>query len=148
MVLDIVYLLLVLLVIILVYLRYTRNISEGFIDKEGRIVTLYIKRAHDKKLGLMHRKNKLKKNHGMLFDYNRYGIFTFWMKNTLIPLEIICLDHNYKVVGVIENMIPESLDNRTLEIPFRYAIEVNKGTVKANNIKAGNFIEFIETDKL
>ena len=148
MVLDIVYLLLVLLVIILVYLRYTRNVSEGFIDKEGRIVTLYIKRAHDKKLGLMHRKNKLKKNHGMLFDYNRYGIFTFWMKNTFIPLEIICLDHNYKVVGVIENMIPESLENRTLEIPFRYAIEVNKGTVKANNIKAGNFIEFIETDKL
>ena len=83
----------------------------------------------------------------MLFDYNRYGIFTFWMKNTFIPLEIICLDHNYKVVGVIENMIPESLENRTLEIPFRYAIEVNKGTVKANNIKAGNFIEFIETDK-
>ena len=145
---DLVYLMLVFTVIILVYLRYTRNVSEGFIDKDGRIVTLYIKRAHDKRLGLMHRKNKLKKNHGMLFDYNRYGIFTFWMKNTLIPLEIICLDHNYKVIGVIENMVPKSLENRTLEIPFRYAIEVNKGTVKANNIKVGNFIEFIETDKL
>ena len=148
MIYDSVYLLLVLVVLVMVYLRYTRNLAEGFTDKEGRIVTLFIKRAHDKKLGLMHRKNKLKKNHGMLFDYNRYGIFTFWMKNTFIPLEIICLDHNYKVVGVIKNMVPESLESRTLEKPFRYAIEVNKGTVKANNIKNGDYIEFIETDKL
>ena len=148
MIYDSVYLLLVLVVIFMVYLRFTRNVAEGFTDKEGRIVTLFIKRAHDKKLGLMHRKNKLKKNHGMLFDYNRYGIFTFWMKNTFIPLEIICLDHNYKVIGVIKNMVPESLKSRTLEKPFRYAIEVNKGTVKANNIKNDDYIEFIETDKL
>ena len=145
---DCVYLLLVLTVFILVYIRYKQNIQEGFTDKEGRVVTLYIKRAHDKKLGLMHRKKKLKKNHGMLFDYDRYGIFTFWMKNTLIPLEIICLDHNYKVLGVIKNMKPKSLESRTLDKPFRYAIEVNKDTSKRNNIKNGDYIEFIETDTI
>ena len=92
MIYDSVYLLLVLIVFVLVYIRYKQTIHEGFTDKEGRIVTLYIKKAHDKNLVLMHRKKKLKKNHGMLFDYDRYGIFTFWMKNTLIPLEIILIN--------------------------------------------------------
>jgi uncharacterized protein len=143
---DLVYLLLVLFVFYLVIYRIKRNNREGFADKDGRIVTIYIKRAHDKKLGLMHRKDKLKKNHGLLFDYNRYGVFTFWMKDTHIPLEVICLDHNYKVVGVIENLKPKSKESRTLDRPFRYAIEVNKGTSKKNSVTEGDFIEFIETD--
>ncbi len=143
---DIVYLFLVIIVIYITYYRVNRNIAEGFDSKEGRIVTIYIKRANDKKLGLMHRKDKLKKNHGMLFDYNTYGLFSFWMKNTYIPLEIICLDHNYKVVGVIKNMKPKSTKSRSLDRPFRYAIEVNKGTSKQNNLKTGDYIEFIETD--
>ena len=92
---DLTYLILVLFLFYLVYYRIQRNKREGFSNKEGRIVTIYMKRAHDKKLGLMHRKKKLKKNHGLLFDYDRYGVFTFWMKNTYIPLEVICLDHNY-----------------------------------------------------
>ena len=143
---EMVYLLLVIFVVYIAYYRINRNKNEGFFSKDGRIVTIYIKRAHDKKLGLMHRKDKLKKNHGLLFDYNRYGLFTFWMKNTYIPLEIICLDHNYKVVGVIENMKPKCTESRTLDRPFRYAIEVNKGTSKKNNLKEGDYIEFIETD--
>ena len=143
---DLVYLLLVLFVFYLVIYRIKRNNREGFADKDGRIVTIYIKRAHDKKLGLMLRKDKLKKNHGLLFDYNRYGVFTFWMKDTYIPLEVICLDHNYKVVGVIENLKPKSKESRTLDRPFRYAIEVNKGTSKKNNLKEGDYIEFIETN--
>ncbi len=143
---DSVYLLLVFFVFFLIIYRIKRNQREGFTDIDGRIVTIYIKRAHDKKLGLMHRKDKLKKNHGLLFDYNRYGVFTFWMKDTYIPLEVICLDHNYKVVGVIENLKPKSKESRTLDRPFRYAIEVNKGTSKKNSLKAGDYIEFIETD--
>lgn len=143
---DSVYLLLVLFVFYLIIYRIKRNQTEGFTDIDGRIVTIYIKRAHDKKLGLMHRKDKLKKNHGLLFDYDRYGVFTFWMKDTYIPLEVICLDHNYKVVGVIENLKPKSKASRTLDRPFRYAIEVNKGTSKKNSLNEGDYIEFIETD--
>tara|TARA_B100000902_G_C27192093_1_gene854442 strand:+ start:670 stop:1116 length:447 start_codon:yes stop_codon:yes gene_type:complete len=145
---DSVYLLLVVFVFYLVIYRIKRNQREGFKDIDGRIVTIYIKRAHDKKLGLMHRKNKLKKNHGLLFDYNRYGVFTFWMKDTYIPLEVMCLDHNYKVVGVIEDLKPKSKKSRTLDRPFRYAIEVNKGTSKKNSLKEGDYIEFIETDEI
>ena len=143
---DSVYLLLVVFVFYLVIYRIKRNQREWFKDIDGRIVTIYIKRAHDKKLGLMHRKNKLKKNHGLLFDYNRYGVFTFWMKDTYIPLEVMCLDHNYKVVGVIEDLKPKSKKSRTLDRPFRYAIEVNNGTSKKNSLKEGDYIEFIETD--
>ena len=63
-------------------------------------------------------------------------VFTFWMKDTYIPLEVICLDHNYKVVGVIEDLKPKSKKSRTLDRPFRYAIEVNKGTSKKKFFKS------------
>ena len=46
---DSVYLLLVLFVFYLVIYRIKRNQREGFKDIDGRIVTIYIKRAHDKK---------------------------------------------------------------------------------------------------
>ena len=50
---DLVYLLLVVLVFFIIIYRIKRNQREGFTDIDGRIVTIYIKRAHDKKLGLM-----------------------------------------------------------------------------------------------
>ncbi|MFH1895952.1 MAG: DUF192 domain-containing protein, partial [bacterium] len=49
--------------------------------------------------GLMFRES-LDKNKGMLFVFDGVGEYDFWMKNTLISLDIIWLNENYKVVGV------------------------------------------------
>lgn len=102
---------------------------------------LKVKKAIDLELGLMYRKEPLKPGTGLLFDYGRYGIFSFWMKNTYIPLEIICLDHEYHVIGFIKNMIPQSKKSRSLDKPFRYAIEVNNGYSNKKNIKIGDTLE-------
>lgn len=129
----------------LVILRYkyqTLVYREDFLDLDtGVSHKLKVKRAIDKRMGLMYRKKPLSDDTGLLFDYGRYGIFSFWMKNTLIPLEIICLDHNYKVIGVIPNMRPKSKKSRSLEKPFRYAIEVNAGYTDDKNIKIGDTLE-------
>ena len=145
---DLVYVFLVFLIIGLIYFRYYTVTKEGFYNNSGSVINLYVKTARDKNLGLMYRKEKLKENHGMLFDYNRYGIFTFWMKNTFIPLEIICLDHNYQVLGIIKNMKPHSKESRTLDKPFRYAVEVNRGTCRKNGITEGSYVKFIEVNNI
>ena len=129
----------------LIMLRYnyqTLVYREDFLDLDTGIShKLKVKKAIDKRMGLMYRKKPLAENTGLLFDYGRYGIFTFWMKNTFIPLEIICLDHNFKVIGVIPNMRPKSTKSRSLDIPFRYAIEVNNGYTEEKNIKTGDTLE-------
>ena len=137
--------LIVLILFALIIFRYryqTLLLREGFIDIDTGIThKLKVKVAIDKKMGLMYRKKPLKDDTGLLFDYGRYGIFTFWMKNTFIPLEIICLDHNYKVIGVIKDMKPKSTKTRSLERPFRYAIEVNKDYCYDNNISKGDTLK-------
>ena len=64
------------------------------------------------------------------------------MKNTYIPLDLIVLNDDFIVIDYIENMKP--LDTKTRHISkvkSRYAIEVNGGFVKKNNIKIGTKVD-------
>jgi len=76
--------------------------------------------------GLMHR--DLMASHGMLFIYPKKGIHKMWMKNTRMPLDLIYLSDDFKVIGVVKNLRPYSLEVRGLDIPTRYIIEVNAGS--------------------
>src|SRR3989344_3516093 len=55
--------------------------------------------------GLMFREN-LEKNSGMLFIFPENGIYGFWMKNTLIPLDIIWINSNKEIVFIKDNALP------------------------------------------
>ena len=55
--------------------------------------------------GLMYRK-ELDKNKGMLFIFDKEGSHPFWMKNTLIPLDIIWIDSRGKIVFISQNVQP------------------------------------------
>ena len=63
--------------------------------------------------GLMYRK-ELDKNKGMLFIFDKEGIYPFWMKNTLIPLDMIWIDSNNKIVFIAQNVQP----CKTLKLAF------------------------------
>ncbi|RAP31415.1 hypothetical protein DID78_01100 [Candidatus Marinamargulisbacteria bacterium SCGC AG-343-D04] len=83
--------------------------------------------THEKrKQGLMHRPF-LKKNEGMLFSFDTEKIIGIWMKNTLIPLDIIWLNKNLKIQKIVKNAIP--FDSTTLYHvkPSLYVIEINAG---------------------
>ena len=47
----------------------------------------------------------LAQDSGMLFVFEKEGIYNFWMKNTLIPLDIIWIDGNNKIIFIKENLI-------------------------------------------
>jgi uncharacterized membrane protein (UPF0127 family) len=92
--------------------------------------------------GLMFVEN-MPKNEGMLFIFNDSSPRTFWMKNTLIPLDMIFIDENFAVVDVKENVPPcESDPCQTYpsEVPSKFVLELNAGSVKENNIFVGSIM--------
>ena len=91
-----------------------------------------------RELGLMNRKS-LSKNEGMLFKFPYSTRLSFWMKDTYIPLDIAFLDERGKILQ-IESMSPLSTRAIVSSDYCKYALEVNKGWFKENEIKVGNLI--------
>ena len=94
--------------------------------------------------GLMNIKKPLWNNSGMLFDMGPSKKHSMWMKNTYIPLDVIFLDENMRIVGFKENNKPHSLDSISINGPSRYILEMNGGSVKRNNLKINSKIRFFK----
>jgi hypothetical protein len=92
--------------------------------------------------GLMHRE-RLADDTGMLFLFDRPAVQSFWMKNTLIPLDMIFIADDLKVVGVVENAEPMTLAPRTVGIPSRYVLEVVGGFAAPHGIKSRTTVDFV-----
>jgi len=89
--------------------------------------------------GLMFRKS-LPQNQGMLFIFEDEQPRAFWMKNTLIPLDMIFIDANWRIVKLIKNAEPCKEDpcpTYDSERPAKYVLEVNAGQIKEKEVKVG-----------
>jgi uncharacterized membrane protein (UPF0127 family) len=98
-----------------------------------------------RQMGLMNREN-LGENKGMLFIYETDGIYTFWMKNTLMPLDMIWIDGNGTVVRIIKNCEPcgnEYCPSINPNKKARYVLEVNGGEADRINLSEGGTASFI-----
>ena len=93
-------------------------------------------RPEDQETGLMHRKS-MSADHGMIFVFPAERNLTFWMKNTLIPLDIIYADRGGRVVSV-KNMKPLDETGVPSDGPVMYAIELNAGAAARVGVKAGD----------
>jgi uncharacterized membrane protein (UPF0127 family) len=91
-------------------------------------------------LGLMHRKQPLAENRGMLFVFDRPGFHAMWMQNTYIPLSVAFID-DAGVILNIADMTPLTTDAHTAAGFARYALEMNQGWFRARGIKAGAKID-------
>lgn len=90
--------------------------------------------------GLMFRES-LAENEGMLFVYPEERTLGFWMKNTLIALDIAYADNQGRIVD-IQQMEPQTLETHNSAGPAMYALEMNQGWFAANGIVVGDRIEF------
>jgi uncharacterized protein len=100
------------------------------------------KTPKDHAMGLMHRE-RLEEEYGMLFIFETSEVRHFWMKNTLIPLDIIWLDENKKVIGYSQAK-PCEKDPCPLyssEKKAKYVLETKKGFMEKNNIEPGETLE-------
>jgi uncharacterized protein len=77
-------------------------------------------------------------DHGMLFDFGAPTRVTMWMKNTLIPLDMLFLDPEGRIVDIHEHAVPRSTDIIAGKVPARYVVELNGGTVARLGIKLGD----------
>jgi len=79
--------------------------------------------------GLMFRAS-LEKNKGMLFVFEKEGDYPFWMKNTLIPLDIIWMDQSGQIVYASKNLQPcggTDCPATDPEVNAKYVLEINAG---------------------
>ncbi len=104
----------------------------------------------DRARGLMFRE-ELADDRGMLFVYaaQQEGL-SFWMKNTLVPLDIIFIDSDLRVVDV-EHAAPDpgdvddaELPRYTSDAPARYVVEVNRGYANETGLGYGDELEILE----
>lgn len=95
--------------------------------------------------GLMNRE-KLCSRCGMIFPYPVAMPLSFWMKNTLIPLDIIFIDASGKVIN-IAHAVPQpgvsdfSLKKYSSTSPAKYVIELNAGDSEKLGLVPGDFID-------
>lgn len=110
--------------------------------KDGRTYKFDIEIAvtpEEQARGLMFRK-AMPENHGMMFVFGNEASRTFWMKNTLIPLDILFLDADGKIVKIHENAKPLDETQIPSGMPVFAAIELNGGTAARLGIVSGNIV--------
>src|SRR5262245_38418449 len=113
---------------------------------EQRVKVELARTEAETRRGLMYRE-KLAPDAGMLFLFPVEKHQAFWMKNTFIPLDIIFITHEKKVLGVAENCAP--MTERPLrEVPgdSQYVLEVVGGWARAHRVGAGADVEFVNVD--
>lgn len=93
--------------------------------------------------GLMFRES-LEENTGMLFVFEEKAKYAFWMKNTLIPLDVIFIDENFNIIDIIY-AVPCKEDPCERYIPKKdslYVLEVNGNFTVKYEISIGNKVKF------
>jgi hypothetical protein len=95
---------------------------------------------NERAVGLMNR-TELQKDSGMLFVFEEDGEYNFWMKNTLISLDMIWISSDKKVVFIKNNAEPckqEVCESIKPNAIARYVLEINGGLAEQENIKPGD----------
>jgi uncharacterized membrane protein (UPF0127 family) len=132
-------------------IQYTNVVLDNRFDKrlsviiQAEVADEPVERA----LGLMNRK-KIDKNKGMLFVYHFPSAPQFWMKNTLIPLDILFSSYDGRIIKIFEN-VPKMTDKKvTAGDGVSFVLEINSGLVEEFKIDSRwimNVTDFFETTK-
>ena len=140
-----------LMVFLVVFLLFflancAKNVGENqvLIDNGKNLIKISVEIADDSnemEKGLMFRE-RLDENKGMLFVFGDNAARTFWMKNTLIPLDMIFIDDKNEIVD-IKPAVPckaEPCELYKSAKPAKYVLEVNEGFAEKNSIGVGDKI--------
>ncbi|HMQ50285.1 MAG TPA: DUF192 domain-containing protein [Saprospiraceae bacterium] len=125
--------------------QFTKQGELTFVSASGeplRKIDIEVKQNDvDRQQGMMWRKS-MKDTQGMLFIMDRAEQQSFWMLNTYVPLDIIYVDENYRILNIAKNTKPQSLDPVFSKGAALYVVEVIAGFCDQYGIKAGDSIQF------
>jgi uncharacterized membrane protein (UPF0127 family) len=91
--------------------------------------------------GLMFRQS-LGDSAGMIFPYDPPQVASFWMKNTLIPLDMIFIRPDHTIARVADNTVPLSLDPVSAGEPVSAVLEIRGGRAAELGVKAGDKVDW------
>ncbi len=112
--------------------------------KRGKQVVLRVEVADTpakRTLGLQYR-TELGDDQGMLFLFPSEGAQSFWMKNTPLPLDMIFIGSDLKIVGIIHQAVPFSTTSLTVPAPSQFVLEIKGGLSRRKGIEVGNPVRF------
>jgi uncharacterized protein len=112
---------------------------------EVRVKVEIARNDPERQRGLMYRQ-KLEPGHGMIFLFERPEKLKFWMKNTYIPLDMVFIDADKRVIYVEENAEPLTLQTRGPEEDSQFVLEVPGGWARAHGIERGVPVRFVDID--
>ncbi len=126
-----------------IWLKIRAPAGEDAIILGGKKVLVEIAdNEQERATGLMHR-TSLPENQGMLFVFDSSYPYAFWMKNTLIPLDMIFINSENKIIDIV-TAPPCGADpcpTYSPREPARSVLEVNAGFSRNNNISRGDIVQ-------
>ncbi len=82
----------------------------------------------------------------MLFLFTEERVQTFWMKNTPISLDLIFINRQKSIVGIVHSAVPFSTASLAVRYPSQFVLEIKGGVAAQHNIKVGDSVRFEEID--
>lgn len=113
--------------------------------RDGKEYLLDVEIASDdpsRTRGLMWRK-AMPEMAGMIFVFPETAFHSFWMKNTLIPLDMLFVAADGTVIGIVERAEPKTLTARSVEGDSKYVLEVNGGWCQKHGVAAGDKVNLM-----
>jgi len=133
--------------------RFAESLRVSIHAPKGKIFLVPAKKSADLERGLMC-VTDVPKNHGMLFVLGPpERIVAFWMKNTIVPPDMIFIGANGEVRNVAQNVpaTPKGTDNSDIARrngQAQYVIELAAGDARRNNIVAGSTFLIHELEEI
>jgi len=91
--------------------------------------------------GLKYRRD-LRSDQGMLFIFPEETVHTFWMKDTPLPLDMIFIGRDRRIVGIVRETQPFSTESRSVAAPSLYVLEVRGGVSRQKELGIGDTVSF------
>ena len=137
-------------IVIIAFVLYLFFRNDESVKLTIKDQTLKVEIADDKaeqEIGLMNRES-LDEDRGMLFVYQTPKVPTFWMKDMLIPLDMIFIGTDKKI-NYIEKNVPICNETDSTKCPtysssapVQYILEVAAGYAEKNKLQVGDLVEF------
>ena len=116
-----------------------KTVSIGVPEAKTGAITIVAEVAKteaQRERGLMFR-TAMTEDHGMIFDMQSHEEHPFWMRNTCIPLDMIWIDSDGIIVGILENVPTLNTDSRSVGCPSSLVLEMNAGWARRHGVRAG-----------
>jgi uncharacterized membrane protein (UPF0127 family) len=123
----------------------TSSATPHVIFPDGYSVAVEIASDDDTRTqGLMYR-DRLPEDRGMIFLFPQTGEYPFWMKNTLIPLDMIWIDESHRIGHIAHDVPPCKADpcpSYPPNAPAKYVLETAAGVTAKHHLKDGDTLRF------